>query len=73
MRMKIMWSAGTLFLVGAIVFQAKMTGTAVEPVRPGLTIANPGTKNPTLLYHGEPMLRIGSVSEQGFFAFWWTI
>ena len=37
----------------------------------GLTIANKGTDNPTILYNGKPMLRAGSVSEQALFAFPW--
>jgi hypothetical protein len=66
------WPAGTGFLFMAIVLPAQMGSRAAEPARTGLTIANRGTENPTLLYNGKPMLRVGSVSEQAFFAFPWN-
>ena len=69
--MTMKWLTGSVVLVVAIVLRAEMNSRATEPIRTGLTIANPGTENPTLLYHGRPMLRIGSVSEQYFFAFPW--
>ena len=37
----------------------------------GITIANKGTSNPVLLYHGNPIMLMGSVSETGLFAFAW--
>lgn len=37
----------------------------------GVTIANKDTSNPVLLYNGKPMMRMGSVSETGLFAFPW--
>ena len=37
----------------------------------GLTIANGGTANPVLMYDGKAMMRVGSVSETGLFAFPW--
>lgn len=69
--MRINRLAGFGILVVAIVFQAELGGRAAEPVRTGLTIANRGTKNPTILYNGKPMLWVGSVREQGLFAFPW--
>ncbi len=41
------------------------------PVSAQITIAHPGSDNPTLLYRGEPMLKVGPLPEVAVFAVEW--
>ena len=63
---------GTLLCVALIsVLTLEAVNMESEKLGKSVTIANSGTSNPVLLYNGKPMMRMGSVSETGLFAFPW--
>jgi hypothetical protein len=49
-------------------FGAALAVASVLPASAAITIANEGTANPTLLYKGEPMFKIGPLPEEAAFA-----
>jgi hypothetical protein len=62
-----------ILLLGIITVDlpAQRTSNSRLPESKKLTIANPGTENPTLLYGGKPMLKIGPLPEVVPFAVEW--